>query len=438
MPIVTLKNKLALPEIGFVRKGAPKNEKGQLGRDLGAAFRVGFFPGNEEAEAKFKGMYQSLNPKEVKIVLPFSDVDSNWDCWYEAYTAGRMIARADGEKFIRKVNMKTGAVEVHDGLPYTPFNKDEPLWDYINKKGEKAYIYARMVGRLKFVLPALGRPATMTLHTTSIYDVVHITEQLNAINEIARRCGASLAGCELILTRRFRDVTWVQDGGKAVRTPKSLVHIEANPEWFEKIMRRMSAMALPEGLQAAMLPGGENENAVTVSGHDRQAEEDLEKDFDEEGFEDGDFTEEPGGLEEAAEALGGVIVPPEEEQKPQNGNGFRPYSPEQLKLRIEALRMEFESRNGAPSREQRNMIAPNMEMLFVGQDGPDQLRHTVLKYLLGKSSTKDLTSAEVLAIRKWLDVREVNGEWLPSEMAVKEAQSVLTAALEVAGQQRLI
>ena len=132
----------------------------------------------------------------------------------------------------------------------------------------------------------------------------------------------------------------------------------------------------------------------------------------------------------------GFPVDEQPEQK-QATDSLRPYTPEQLKQNIKFMRIKFEKENKVVNPQHRNLIAPNLEMCFIGQDKPNELRHTVLNYLVGKSSVKDLTNPEVLAIRRWLDAKLINGEWLPSEMATKEAQAVITAALEEAGQGKL-
>jgi hypothetical protein len=129
--------------------------------------------------------------------------------------------------------------------------------------------------------------------------------------------------------------------------------------------------------------------------------------------------------------------PQEQPEQKQATDSLRPYTPEQLKQNINFMRIKFEKENKVVNPQFRNMIAPNLEMCFIGQDKPDELRHTVLNYLVGKSSVKELTNPEVLAIRRWLDAKLINDEWLPSEMATKEAQAVITAALEEAGQQKL-
>src|SRR3990167_962194 len=197
MNIVTIKESAAFPEIGQIRKGLPKTEKGYVGKDLGLRFRLIFFSGDENERSRQRFIELHRHDGEVvgrdiivprlTIFLPFPDPFTCWTTAYEAYTAGRMIARADGEKFIRWVDTKTGAVKVVNGEPYTAFDPKMIVGSYKNARtGETVVIKSKAVGRLRVFLPELVRMAYFTVHTTSIYDVVHITEQLRAIEWIAR------------------------------------------------------------------------------------------------------------------------------------------------------------------------------------------------------------------------------------------------------------
>ncbi len=43
-------------------------------------------------------------------MLAFHDVDKVWVCVVRGYTAGRLVARADGEVYTYKIDTATGAV----------------------------------------------------------------------------------------------------------------------------------------------------------------------------------------------------------------------------------------------------------------------------------------------------------------------------------------
>src|SRR4030043_2419917 len=116
MPIKGLSDRgLAFPEIGQIRKGAPKEEgKNRPGKDL-EYFRVTIDEKETEAIATFTKAYGD-KPDSINVILPFNEIDKMWEAWLEAYTAGRMAARSDGEYFVYLVDTNTGEVLVKNGL----------------------------------------------------------------------------------------------------------------------------------------------------------------------------------------------------------------------------------------------------------------------------------------------------------------------------------
>ena len=91
MPIRGLTDRPAsFPEIGSVRKGAPK-EPNRPGADL-KYFRVEFDE-REQAAAKIFSVSYPDQPTELNIWFPFNDVDRNFEAWREAYVAGALIHR---------------------------------------------------------------------------------------------------------------------------------------------------------------------------------------------------------------------------------------------------------------------------------------------------------------------------------------------------------
>src|SRR3989304_6226042 len=109
---------MAFPEIGQIRKGSPKTDKGYVGKDL-TYLRVEFDERETKAAETFKSFYGD-EPHFIRIILPFNEIDRMWDAWLKAYTAGRMVARSDGERFIYLVNPDNGEVLVKNGEPFTP------------------------------------------------------------------------------------------------------------------------------------------------------------------------------------------------------------------------------------------------------------------------------------------------------------------------------
>lgn len=276
---------MAFPEIGSIRKGAPKEEgKNRPGADL-QHFRVEFDQREKEAEAIFRAKYGN-EPKEIIIVLPFDEIERMWDAWYEAYSASRLIARSDGERFVYLVNPTTGEVEVRSGQPFRP-HQDEIY-------GQKM----KATGRLKVVIPELARMAYLTVHTTSVYDVLNISQQLEAIKHIN---GGKLAGVTLVLRRRPQKISTPAANGQRARREKWLISIEADPEWVKAKLVQMKHLALP-GNGLALLPEPEAHGEPEI-------EDDAPAgwDDDDEPIE-GEYDDAPD-MADAAKAMGGQEVP---------------------------------------------------------------------------------------------------------------------------------
>jgi hypothetical protein len=229
---------LSFPEIGAIRKGAPKSERGTVGRDL-KYFRVEFDEQETEAAKVFVAAY-GHEPAEINILLPFNEIDRMWDAWLESYTAGRMIARSDGEYFIYLVDKTTGETLVKNG-----FDRSGRKVAHKDMEGLKP------VGRLKVVLPELARMAYVCVHTTSIHDIANISSQLEALRQMNN---GRLAGIPLKLRRRPKQVSSPVNG-KRVRVEKWLISIEADPEWVKRMLVETKRLALP-GNGLALLTEG--------------------------------------------------------------------------------------------------------------------------------------------------------------------------------------
>jgi len=279
MPITTLRESIAFPEAGQIRKGEGKRkiqkngyEVETVGRDLGCKFRVIFFEGEDNMKSKdrFFNNHRDnitmdkdtnfiLAPARIVAVFPFSDAFRCWDFWYEAYIASRMVARSDGERFVRLIDPQTGGIKVSNGETFIPYTHGQVVGTYTNTKGKVTEIKCKPVGRLKVVLPELVRMCFMTIFTTSIYDISRITSQLRGLDLIARNIPQSngVAGIPLAITRRMTEITWTQPDGSARRVKSALLNIEPDPDWVEKMLKRLSEMALPGGEAHNLLPSSE-------------------------------------------------------------------------------------------------------------------------------------------------------------------------------------
>jgi len=88
----------------------------------------------------------------------------------------------------------------------------------------------------------------------------------------------------------------------------------------------------------------------------------------------------------------------------------------------------------------RNMVAVNLEACFAGNPNAKAMRKAVMQYLVGKTSTKDLTDGETIAFKKWLNARPDTaglGKWVPDINTMQEAIQINAIALKNEGQQEL-
>jgi hypothetical protein len=255
MPIKGLTDRGAsFPEIGRIRKGAKKT-RNRPGPDL-QWFRVEFDEFEKEADAKFKEIYGD-QPRLLRIVLPLptsikpgGEIDNpNWDAWREAYLAGGMIHRCDGERVWYHINPMTGEHEVRNGEPETicpcatsPDNKT-PIGYYINQKGKKTPVFCEYIGRLQVILPELERFAYLTLITQSFYDIINLSQQMNGYIQIH----GNLQGIPFIVQRKPAEIPApIGENGRKVRITKWMLSIETDPDWVKAKLESMRQAAIPQ------------------------------------------------------------------------------------------------------------------------------------------------------------------------------------------------
>jgi hypothetical protein len=91
----------------------------------------------------------------------------------------------------------------------------------------------------------------MVVMTTSVHDIINISNQLEGI---ASMNGGRLAGIPLVLRRRPKKISTPSgEAGKRARREKWLVSIEADPEWVKAKLVKMYHDALPgNGLGEAL------------------------------------------------------------------------------------------------------------------------------------------------------------------------------------------
>jgi len=244
------------PKIGDIRKGAPKGPDGKIGKDLDY-FRYAPIPGEETAAARFASVFGD-EPRELDVILPFDDVDRNFEAYMERNTAGALQCRGDieGERAYMWRDERTGE------MCHTV--KDCPIPQC---KGCKES------GRLRVIIPALRRGGYVVVHTTSKWDILELYANLRAI---AALNGGGLTGIPMVLKRRPRIISTPRGNGQRVRMEKWLLSVEADPRWVEAKIAAMQRAALPTTEPIALLKNGVSEDIL-----DRIIRE--EDEWDEEG-----------------------------------------------------------------------------------------------------------------------------------------------------------
>ena len=422
MPIIGMTDRgLSFPEIGQIRKGAKKDPaQNRPGSDL-KWFRVEFDEQEKTSAEVFLSKYKT-QPTEINIILPFDEIERCWDAWMEAYTAGRMVARSDGERFTYLVDTKTGEIKVKGGEPFTPYTEGQIVGhDYQNKP-----VKCRAVGRLKVIIPELARAAYLTVMTTSVHDIANISAQLAAFKTLNN---GRIAGIPLVLRRRPKMISTPGENGQRVRREKWLLSIEADPEWVKRMLSETKRLALP-GNGMALLPevaGPEWDEKIFESGVVEEDEEEFEPPSNPEVVVEGEFQP------ESQDAT--VHVPAA--QASINGHGERPYLAHLVKEGIENKAKKH--KDFKPTTAQQQLLRYGLELCFPGDPNVEDKRHTLLKYLTGEASTKNIPGSTFKAIvEDWLKmIQDSGGAYSIDSMAAQEAEGIITAALVGEGQQAL-
>ena len=118
----------------------------------------------------------------------------------------------------------------------------------------------------------------------------------------------------------------------------------------------------------------------------------------------------------------------------------RPYSPEAIREKLNSKATSYSQFE--PNEKQINLLRYGLELCFVGIEG-DALfdhRHTLLNYLTGVPSTKDVDGQHFKAILEdWLQMSKVDGgDYDINQYAPAEAMAIYNESLKDEGQQELI
>ena len=125
------------------------------------------------------------------------------------------------------------------------------------------------------------------------------------------------------------------------------------------------------------------------------------------------------------EAVTGVIVDDEEQSHPIE----RPYTPEQLKMKLQEIKIQLA--NYPAKGTEAQTVAMNLNDCFGGNEAK---RKAVLFFLTGHVSAKEIDIETLKALKKWINPTKTDSGWIMDELSIKEAHAVYTHAMKESGQ----
>jgi hypothetical protein len=403
MPIIGLTDQAArFPQIGQIRKGAPKPEKGNR---PGADLKYFRFESNDESVSRAFAAAYGDEPAAINVFLPFPTPEQNFTAWQEEYVASGLVHRCDGETMTQWLTpQNTYSFEPKP----CPYHTGE-------KKRTSSQPGCKPTGRLMVIIPELERLAYVMVGTTSIHDIMELTSNLNA----AYAFRGDLTGIPFVLRRMPRMISTPSgsNGGKA-RREKWLLFLEPAPQWVSLQIEAMRYKALPGTHKPNLaLPQPERITVDSITG------EILDDDEDENEVVDAEPVVVKSG--------NGDILPDHLKKKdtqadePRMSNTpLRPYDPESLKAALNKQAAYYEKNGTAESftDKQKGGMTGTLEKMC----GGEQQRHDFLLYVFNATSMNDLGDTELTALKKWIAIKKVDDQWLPSTYAVKEAAAVVS------------
>ena len=382
--------KLRMGERSKERRGAPIAYWHFEARDDG-----GITP--ESASAAFEEVYPGGQPEEIEVMFPLDDESVVFPIHYERWTSGsKCICRGDGYK-ADLLNRETGELEQIECNPKTC-----PYYE----RGE-----CKHVGRMFFLLPKVKGLGVWQLDTRGwncFQNVLGMIDFLKGITQ-AQTGRARFAMIPLRLSIRPHDAL-VE--GKTKTVP--VLHMSYPDHSFSDVLANLPAPveALFEGSSHPIDPAAlVSEAAYRL----KRIESPLQP-----------MTDEEAAAEKANLFGDPEPVATKATEPVRTAESIR----EQVQAEIADLKKRYNGKAGNPASDKQ---LDYLRSLICKAEPDDQKRHSVLAYLVGKTSTKDLTQAEASALISWLKGEDGG---LKADGAA-EAALCLTARLKEAGQRDL-
>lgn len=246
MPIKGLTDNVIprFPRLGKLRKGG---EKPQTGNKPGT--ELAYFRFTSENPAIVQAFHEAYGaqPAMLRVYLPYPSAEMDFSTWKEAWAAGGLMHRCDGETCV---------------IWRTPEGK-------YSQEPKPCPGGCKEVGRLEVILPELitaGFVGYVTLETHSLHDLMNITATLEAVQQSAQDRPNGLQGIEFVLRRKKERISTPDGKGGRVTREKWLVSIEPVPSWAQTYLAMASTTLALEAPRVNMLTGeivdeeGENED----------------------------------------------------------------------------------------------------------------------------------------------------------------------------------
>lgn len=369
------------PRLGKLRKGG---EKPQTGNRPGAELEYFRFTSENPAIVGAFHEAYGTQPAMLRVYLPYPSVEMNFSTWKEAWAAGGLVHRCDGET--------CQIWRTPDGK-YSQVPKPCPGG-------------CKEVGRLEVILPELitaGFVGYVTLETHSLHDLMNITATLEAVRQSVQDRPNGLQGIEFVLRRKKERISTPDGKGGRASREKWLVSIEPVPSWAQTYLAMASSTLAIEAPRVDMLTGeiidgDEDDNAVVE----------------------------------------GTAIVVEQPKQPPQGNGAQQAAPAELPGwkrntrpwgvddTIAALRHAAETtKNELPANGQWGALIG----LLDSAPFDTASRHALLKAAFGVDSSKELTGKQRYALIKWANPAKSGPEksdpWVMDGNAIEEYRRIV-------------
>lgn len=179
----------------------------------------------EEAFAKDAG-----KPRHIPVFLPFPHADDNFSAWKEAYVAGGIEHRCDGQT----------CVLWYDAASNEYRTDPKPCPTLTMTAEDAKYRGCKQVGRLEVIIPALNELGVVTVETHSKHDIRFFDSKLPFYEGLQPD---GLRRIPFILSRVQREIATPRDG-KRVHVKKWLVELHVDPDWSVKFLSAQRQLAL--------------------------------------------------------------------------------------------------------------------------------------------------------------------------------------------------